>query len=306
MEESDSIKNKLIKLNILLTSGCNLRCLYCKPDHGCQMLFLPDKILDSIQEFYDLGVCHIGLIGGEPLLYPNFYEFLVRIKKFGIKISLHSNLTLLNNKNFEWLSLVDNVFTCINGPSYVNDKIRGKGVYEKTVAAIKLIKNNYNVQIIIDYIITKLNSRKSHVDYMLRLADELRCKINFQPVFEHSLARIDLNGLEDNGLSITQKDIMNFYNYIMEHYSDILYNAREYINSMADNGYVKLDNCQMGKHFFTIDVHGDVVRCYKFLTEKEKPNGFKLGWKNAFNQVGTTYCSSCFYAHQFNENCLFK
>ena len=74
--------NRVINyLRLSITDRCNLRCMYCMPEHGIR--FLPhDKIL-SFEEIIHIirlsiekGIRKIRLTGGEPLVRKDFVGFL--------------------------------------------------------------------------------------------------------------------------------------------------------------------------------------------------------------------------------------
>ena len=68
----DPFGRKITYLRLSVTDRCDLRCVYCMPDH---MEFLPKSDVLSLEElqrlsavFIDLGIRKIRLTGGEPLV----------------------------------------------------------------------------------------------------------------------------------------------------------------------------------------------------------------------------------------------
>ena len=75
-------------LRISVTDRCNLRCVYCMPEHG--MTFLPRSALLSFDEIVrvarvarDLGVTSIRLTGGEPLVRRGLPDLVARLAASG-------------------------------------------------------------------------------------------------------------------------------------------------------------------------------------------------------------------------------
>lgn len=71
----DRFGRRIHYLRISLTDHCNLRCVYCMPEH---MVFRPmanllqdDEILRLVRVFADLGFDKIRLTGGEPTVRAN-------------------------------------------------------------------------------------------------------------------------------------------------------------------------------------------------------------------------------------------
>lgn len=76
----DSYGRRINYLRISLTDACNLRCVYCMPEH---MTFMPRQSLMSDEEILylvrvgaSLGVNKIRLTGGEPTIRPNLVELV--------------------------------------------------------------------------------------------------------------------------------------------------------------------------------------------------------------------------------------
>src|SRR5207237_2274414 len=91
-------------LRISVTERCNLRCRYCMPEEGVQLL--PKDHLLSFEEierlaalFVRLGVRKIRLTGGEPLVRRGVDQLVARIgrlKAFGLqRLAMTSNALLL-------------------------------------------------------------------------------------------------------------------------------------------------------------------------------------------------------------------
>lgn len=89
-------------LRISVTDKCNLKCIYCAPKAWRQGTLLHEKLtLDemerSVKIFARLGISHVKLTGGEPLLEERLTEIIARIRQIpGIAdISLTTNGALL-------------------------------------------------------------------------------------------------------------------------------------------------------------------------------------------------------------------
>ncbi len=101
----DPFGRRITYLRVSVTDRCNLRCVYCMPAEGVK--FLPRKEILSYEELVGiakvatgLGIEHIRLTGGEPLVredLPELIEQLARLE--GLKdLSLTTNGVLLDKK----------------------------------------------------------------------------------------------------------------------------------------------------------------------------------------------------------------
>jgi len=98
----DSYGRRVRYLRISLTDACNLRCVYCMPEH---MQFRPRHELMSDEEIIflvnvaaSLGVDKIRLTGGEPTIRPGVVELVRQIASIsGIRdVAMTTNALLLN------------------------------------------------------------------------------------------------------------------------------------------------------------------------------------------------------------------
>lgn len=87
------------KLRISLTDRCNFRCSYCMPDTpewlAKKDILSFEELLTFCEMMVGLGIRHIRLTGGEPLMRQgvvNFIDALNRLKPHGLeRISMTSN-----------------------------------------------------------------------------------------------------------------------------------------------------------------------------------------------------------------------
>lgn len=98
----DSFGRRIRYLRISLTDACNLRCVYCMPEH---MQFRPrhelmsdEEILFLVQVGASLGVDKIRLTGGEPTIRPGMVELVEQIAAVpGIRdVAMTTNALLLD------------------------------------------------------------------------------------------------------------------------------------------------------------------------------------------------------------------
>ncbi len=144
---------QLTSFQIELTSRCNERCLHCYIPHelkdGDITPELYNRALDQLEE---LGTWHITLSGGEPMLHPNFKDFLHDAKERGFYVTVLSNLTLLDDEIIQIMSdgnkssVQVSLYSMI--PEHHDMITQLPGSHAKTLASIeKLIKADVPVQI---------------------------------------------------------------------------------------------------------------------------------------------------------------
>lgn len=89
----DQYGRKMRKVRVSLLDACNLRCLYCMPEDttfGKVSDFLaPHDLAKICRGLNELGVEQIRVTGGEPLLHPQFKDYIeefsqIPFKEFGL------------------------------------------------------------------------------------------------------------------------------------------------------------------------------------------------------------------------------
>lgn len=99
----DCFKRDIDYLRVSLTSNCNLRCQYCMPAQGVQQtnpILTQEELIHLVELISSTGIKKIRFTGGEPLLYPNIENLIVKFKHLpGIeKVVLTTNGMLLSTK----------------------------------------------------------------------------------------------------------------------------------------------------------------------------------------------------------------
>ena len=145
---------------IELTRGCNLRCKHCLNNSGIigNNEINYDELIRVINELIKAGIFEIRFTGGEPLLYSRIYDVIKYCTDNGIYVSIGTNGTLITETVIKKLknSGLNKVIISLDGTREVHDSIRGKGNFDKTIAAISLLKK-YEIDYKINSVIMKNN-----------------------------------------------------------------------------------------------------------------------------------------------------
>ncbi len=171
-KEVDEEKS-IYQLTINPTMNCNFKCWYCYEDHikasrlKSTMVIKVNKFITKKLQDEDLKYFHLGLFGGEPLLYfkKNVIPIIDHLKSeserfdkaFGINFT--SNGYLVNQDFVDYFhghGLTCNLQITLDGYREEHDKVRyvskTKGSYFEIVNNIKLlIRNNFFVRLRINY-----------------------------------------------------------------------------------------------------------------------------------------------------------
>lgn len=240
------------RMIIELTDKCNLNCIHCfanKKDNDLNY----NEWIKIIQKSIDEGISSISITGGEPLLYPSFFEIFNNINCKDTKITLDTNGTFINEKNIDDLKQNFKLIR-VSIYGYTDDdclKITKNKLFKyKTVLnAIKLLSDN-KVKIQVNIPLFKEN-----IDYLDKIIDEL---INYN-IYEIVLIPI-LNIGKAKGMSDIPNE--NIAKEIFEKYIDKV------------NCKYRLFKWAEGKHFL-IRANGNVYLHPFYVNGKE--TDFYLG-----------------------------
>ena len=168
---TDKFGRQITYLRLAVTDRCNLRCQYCMPAHGIDIV--DRKELLTFKEMYritrvlsELGVNKVRLTGGEPFVRKNFVEFLemlsfndkldeINITTNGALISKHIskleelkistiNLSIdsLSKENFAKITrrdVFDEVYSTLEALEKSNLKLKLNAVVQSGVNTHELI-----------------------------------------------------------------------------------------------------------------------------------------------------------------------
>jgi Fe-coproporphyrin III synthase len=122
---ASSIISSLPILILSVHSTCNCRCMMCdiwKRDQKAEMHTVDlQRHRASLQR---LGVRHVVLTGGEPLLHNDLDAFCEFFRELDIRLTLLTTGLLLQKRAASVARLFDDVIVSLDGPEHIHDAIR--------------------------------------------------------------------------------------------------------------------------------------------------------------------------------------
>jgi radical SAM/Cys-rich protein len=136
---------RLETLQVNLGYKCNQSCLHCHVNAGpTRTEMMSRETVEDVLAFLDKGkISTLDVTGGAPELHPEFRSLVTRARKLGARVIDRCNLTVLEEPGQEDTTefLAKNeVEITASLPCYTEelvDRQRGKGVYEKSIRAIR-------------------------------------------------------------------------------------------------------------------------------------------------------------------------
>lgn len=157
---------KIDSVTIEITTGCNLRCSHCCV--ACGDIPRVDMDIEDIRQIINWceskKVSNISFTGGEIFIRKDIMEILGYARNhFNGNIEIMTNGTLLKDNNVSQLKdLVNYVSISLDG--YDNEsvnEIRGKGVFNKVVKAVRIMQDSGLKDISLSMVLTKQNAINS-------------------------------------------------------------------------------------------------------------------------------------------------
>ena len=123
-KRKETLKKKY-KINLHILEACNFKCRQCFSKFGTEKL-LPVKDWEKIVDNCIAGadVTEFNIAGGEPMLYPELVELVQYIRDKGVKVSLITNGSLMDE---EWIKNYAGMYETIGfSVDSINDETNRK------------------------------------------------------------------------------------------------------------------------------------------------------------------------------------
>lgn len=258
-------------ISIMLTNLCNLSCKHCCVD---DISWNEGNVYYVIDEVVKINPLEIMITGGEPMVSPIFFDVLKYLRsKYQGKICLSTNGTLIDEKNVSILGkLIDKFDISIDGTEEKNASIiRGKGVWEKVIHAIELLKSNGVINISMSMVLTDYNRMSIQKFYALNE------KYGTYPIIRNVILNknvIDnIDELFDGGFAKYRRDEL-----------------KRIQNMKINNHYMGRNSCGMIRYQLFITANGDIYPCGGLAIDKFLLGNLKeIGGLEAFYEREKSY-----------------
>ncbi len=261
-------ENELTDIQIEILNGCNERCVHCyipnADKNKCELLSYKN-ICSIADQFKALGGKNITLSGGEPLLHPDLNSIINYCASRDLKISIFSNLTLLNDSITS--ALLDANIGVVQTSLYsmrpdVHDGITMvSGSFTKTLNGIMKLKDyGIDVQIACPVMSKNKDGLSELIDFAA--SNNLNLRLNSQLIAQNNG---DDTFVKDNRLSLMQnKELLcemmaNHAEYVIHH----LFELTDLDSALIDVPQKTCESsiCPAGINSCSILVNGNVNPC---------------------------------------------
>ena len=290
-----------------LTPLCNMNCRMCyirmtreEMDRRGSMKSAAEW-LSLAEQAKKMGMLFLLLTGGEPFLYPEFWELYSELKKMGIIVSVNSNATMLTDDIIE--KLIKNPpyrinITLYGGSDETYKKLcRYENGYTKATAAIRKLRKA-GIYVKINGSITPQNC--SDITDCFEFAKEVQSPLQLGSYMFPPMRR------EDKYTARFEAEDAGRYQAVidkMRYSPEELARIRKQITDCNSSGS-KLElppkfRCRAGRSSFWINWKGEMMACGMMENFVQYPfkDGFEACWKKInsviIEQTALTGCSDC-------------
>lgn len=142
-------RNNIDTLQVNLGYMCNQQCTHCHVDAGPKRQEIMSKeTVDAILFFIkENQISTLDLTGGAPEMNPNFKYLIENASPYIDKIIVRCNLTILTENGYEdYIGFFKryNIEVVSSLPCYTQDNVdkqRGKGTFENSITAIRMLND---------------------------------------------------------------------------------------------------------------------------------------------------------------------
>lgn len=175
-----------VKVAHYLTFRCNLACDMCGRRHIAFQGELETAACVALQrEFRRRGTIAWSYSGGEPLLREDLPELCRSAKALGMRLILVTNGLLLPER-LEPARLADVLDISIDGDRESHEALRGPGTYDRALAGLEAASRlRPRPKIVLQTVLNNQTIEPPRLEHMLRLAQEHRAELGFNPVLTH-------------------------------------------------------------------------------------------------------------------------
>lgn len=288
-------------VTLLTTNLCDIECDFC--DIPKREKYQPsiDTLKNCIDEFKEVGVERLALVGGEPLVRDDIGEIISYAKGIGLYTILTSN-GYQAYRRIDELKELDLLAISLDGPKEIHDKYRREGSYDNALKSIKAARD-VGLKVWTITVLTKDNV--DQVDHMINLARDYDFHTLFQPVsncaYNYQFVQKDLDDLLP-----APEELHKAARKIIKHKKEGANVASSVSGLEMLTKWPKEYDlvCYAGRTQCVVETDGKVYACLGLKQDENALNAFETGFKKAFDAIPLFECGGCWISAYIENNLI--
>ncbi len=299
MDMYNSLRQKAIQRHQLLTTTleltyrCNLECVHCylTPTDPYRQEIATGDWIRTIREMKELGAMYIVITGGEPTLYPGFWDILEELRRLNVLIRLFTNATTLDEEDIDRLVLCGVRYVDVSlygSDAAMHEAVTGvPGSFDRTVTTIERLKAagvHLNLKASI------LQSNHRDINRLYRLMRSLGGLPHLTPIVTPD----NEGGLDPVSVSVGEEEIC----YMLENFYHKYFKIPRHVDPMP-----MAMRCSAGFATLTVAPNGEVIPCVQLRVSlgNVERNSLRRIWHHSpvqyyiksLTDVPSTDCADC-------------
>jgi mycofactocin radical SAM maturase len=302
---SHEFLNAPVNLTWEITGSCNLSCAHClsaevRKNLRSELDF--QQCVRLIDELDRLKIFQINFGGGEPFLREDFPAILRYAHSKGIVTCVSTNGTVLDAQLVATLKSMDLLYIQVSldgATEETNDRIRGKGTYNRILRGIEILANHSIPNFSINMVVTRLNFQEIHLFHELARNSGAKTRLSrFRPVG---------NGKEAWDLYHLDKDQLQELSLFLDSHKEILTGDSFFSIAAQERRGLGMHMCGAARMTCSVSPDGAVYPCAFlqdriFLAGNVTQQSLELIWRDsaAFHMIRNIRVESCESCSRFN------
>jgi radical SAM protein with 4Fe4S-binding SPASM domain len=193
---------------ILLTYKCHHHCSFCSVLSPKDIDMPYERCVNLLSHIAEHGGKLIGFSGGEPFLYPYFYDVVMDAHHYNLKVSVTTAGDLINRSNVGWIgAFVNYLGLSLQGNAESHNRITKTDSYHIIIKNLKLLASFApRTRVSILYTATAEYPNISAVNHLVELA--------YQYGYSVSVARAIKTGRCNEHHMLSQKQLLKLILHI--------------------------------------------------------------------------------------------
>ncbi|MEE6207770.1 MAG: radical SAM protein [Alphaproteobacteria bacterium] len=177
-----------VKIFLDPSTKCPLACPFCLSDSfaSSRQMIEQDEIKDIVRQIVDMGTLRVKIGGGEPFVYPYFFDIIEQLRRGGVFVScstsgiLADKMTVDERKFFADRKV--KVSISIDGNEQYHDRLRNcNGLFTKAINAVKNFKDS-GIKVEIRATIADNDDSYNQIGFLAKLCKELNTPLRLRTV----------------------------------------------------------------------------------------------------------------------------
>ncbi|MBU1077211.1 MAG: radical SAM protein [Spirochaetes bacterium] len=234
------------------TMKCNLTCPGCySREYPTENELTLDEIDSLLTQAEEIGVSFFIITGGEPLMNPDLLDLIGKHRS--ILFFLFNNGTFIDSDTVNKIRQHDHIIPILSteGNEDYTDSRRGKGVYQKVIKCMELMKKA-GIFFGFSCMVSKQNITLAGKDAFIDSMISKGCRMGFYVAYVPSAKKADLLQVpEKEEQALFRKQVKKFHK-----------DKKIILVHLPDDEYEVGGSCMAaGKGFLHINAQGDIEPC---------------------------------------------